>query len=198
MSDDQPNKRSWKNYLIRKDVQLPIIATNLVFLIIVAAVFLSVLLVPLYQDMLGADDPVVQQVAGRVFLVLLQRIVSAMLLIMILAAAHQLILSHRFCGPLINFAHTFEKMARGDFTRKVRLRRRDFLKPEADRVNAVLDRLNTDGRRLDEAMQQMAALVDQLNMQPNGGTSTEMIERLAEPVDACRNILSSWTIRPND
>jgi hypothetical protein len=47
---DKPDNRSWKNFLVRKDVQLPIITANLSFLAIVAIVLIAVLLSPLYYE----------------------------------------------------------------------------------------------------------------------------------------------------
>ncbi|MCB2147708.1 MAG: hypothetical protein KQI81_14620 [Deltaproteobacteria bacterium] len=61
--------------------------------------------------MLNAKDLWVQHVSGNLFLILLRRIGLAMLLILVMAAVHQMILSHRFCGPLVNFGHTFDRMA---------------------------------------------------------------------------------------
>ena len=190
---NKPDNRSWKNFLIRRDVQLPIIKANLAFLAIVTAVLIAVLLSPLYYDMLNAKDLWVQQVSGHLFLILLQRIALAMLLILIMAAAHQIILSHRFCGPLVNFGHTFDKMVQGDFSRKVHLRKKDFLKAEAARVNAIIDRLNTDGQELKARMKQMNAIVTRLKNQNLPNETEELVDSLCEPVEACWKTLSAWT-----
>lgn len=189
---DKPNHRSWKNFLIRRDVQLPIIAANLIFLGIVTVVLIAVLLSPLYHDMLKAEDLWVQHVSGNLFLILLQRIALAMLLILILAAAHQLILSHRFCGPLVNFNHTFDKMARGDFSRKVHLRKNDFLKAEAAQVNAIIDRLNIDGKSLNDNLNRIAATLSLLSLQKAPPETAELVGRLRQSVDNCREIVSTW------
>ena len=189
---DKPDNRSWKNYLVRKDVQLPIIKANLAFLAIVTAVLIAVLLSPLYYDMLNAKDLWVQHVSGNLFLILLRRIALAMLLILIMATAHQIRLSHRFCGPLVNFGHTFDKMVRGDFSRKVHLRKNDFLKAEADRVNAIIDRLNTDGQELKESMEQMAVTVTRLKKQDLPNETAKLVDSLGESVATCRKISIAW------
>ncbi len=188
---DRPNKRSWKNFLVRKDVQLPLIAANLMFLAVVTAILIVVLLSPLYYDMLNAEQVWVKNVSGNLFLILLRRLALAMLLILLLASVHQIVVSHRFCGPLVNFDHTFEKMARGDFSRKVHLRKNDFLKAEATRVNAIIDRLNADGKSLKENMDRIVAIATQLEQRPPS-ESTELVGRLASAVDACRSTLDGW------
>lgn len=186
------NHRRWKNFLIRRDVQLPIIAANLVFLGAVCAVLVAVLLSPLYHDMLKAEDLWVQHVSGNLFLILLQRITLAILLIVVLATAYQIILSHRFCGPLVNFGHTFGRMAKGDFSRKVHLRKNDFLKAEAAQVNAIIDRLNEDGKILHENFNRIAATLSLLSLQEAPPETAVLIDKLRKSVDSCRDVVSTW------
>jgi signal transduction histidine kinase len=189
---DRPNKRSWKNFLVRKDVQLPLIAANLMFLAVVTAILIVVLLSPLYYDMLNAEQLWVKNVSGNLFLILLRRLALALLLILLLASAHQIIVSHRFCGPLINFNHTFDKMARGDFSRKVHLRKNDFLKAEATRVNAILDRLNADGKNLKENVDRIDSIATQLDQRPSAAETMELVGRLRASVDDCRITMDGW------
>ncbi len=195
--NERNNQRRWKNLLIRKDVQLPIIVANLVFLGLVCVVLIVVLLSPLYHDMLNAKDLWVRHVSGGVFLILLQRIALAMLLILILATAHQVILSHRFCGPLVNFGHTFARMIAGDFSRKVHLRKNDFLKSEATQVNAIIDRLNNDGAMLGERFNQMGATLSILALQDLPPETAALVDKLQQSVDSCRDVVSSWEPTPN-
>lgn len=186
------NQRSWKNFLIRRDVQLPIIAANMIFLGLVCTVLVVVLLSPLYHDMLKGEDLWVQHVSGNLFLILLHRIALAMLLILILATGHQVLLSHRFCGPLVNFGHTFAKMAEGDFSRKVHLRKNDFLKAEAAQVNAILDRLNNDTAILSENFDHLAATLSLLSVQEVPSETAELIDNLRQSVNSCRDVVSAW------
>ena len=187
-----PNQRRWRNFLIRRDVQLPIVTTNLIFLGLTCVVLVTVLLSPLYYDLLTADEPWVQQVSGRLFLLLLQRLALAMLLILLFAAVHQVIFSHRFCGPLVNFGHTFEKMARGDFSRKIHLRKRDFLQAEAAQVNAIIDRLNADGSRLDHHLAEIAAGLSHLPAPEDSPETIERIDDLQRSLGTCREIVAGW------
>ena len=192
--EKRPNQRSWKNYLIRRDIQLPIVAANLMFLGIVIAIFIVVLLSPLYVDLLTSDEVWVQQVSGNLFLILLERVVIALALTLVLAVVHQIIFSHRFCGPLVNFGRTFEKMAQCDFSRRVLLRRKDFLKPEAERVNAVLDRVNAEGRVLQANMQHVTAVIEQLKGTALPREAAGLVAELSESSAACRRSLAAWVL----
>ena len=186
------DKRSWKKLLIRKDVQLPLVAANMAFLIFVTAILIVVLLSPLYMDMLKGNDVWTQNVSGNLFLILLRRLSLAMLLILVVASVHQIILSHRFCGPLVNFNFTFEKMIRGDFSRKVYLRKNDFLKAEAAKVNGIIDRLSADGDHLDRNLTRIAEITAQLENQSETIPSQALLEEIKRSIAACRETLSEW------
>jgi methyl-accepting chemotaxis protein len=195
---EKNNKRHWKNYLIRRDVQLPIIAANLIFLVAVLAVLIVVLLSPLYHDMLHSDDLWVQRASGGLFLILLGRISLAMLLLLVLSVIHQIVLSHRFCGPLVNFGHTFEQMAKGVFSRKVYLRKRDFLKPEAETVNRIIDRLQAEGETLNRTMDRMdETLAAMAGTSPPPETARQ-IDELTQSIGQCRALVAAWTSPPED
>lgn len=187
MTENKINHRKWKNFLIRRDVQLPIVLANLIFLAGVTLIIIAVLLSPLYHDMLQADDLWVQHVSGNLFLILLRRIAFAMVLILTAALGHQIILSHRIYGSLVNFGHTFQRMARGDFSRKVYLRKWDFLKFEADQVNAIIDHLSQDraqiGNHLDQMEQILAGMTKNIDYQSE-------IAALKQAIEASRTILT--------
>ncbi|BBO84278.1 hypothetical protein DSCO28_48440 [Desulfosarcina ovata subsp. sediminis] len=181
------DNRSWKNLPIRKDILAPLITANLILMAAIAIVLVAGLLSPLYYDMLRSEDLWVQHVSGSLFLILLQRISMAMFLILVAAAMHQLVLSNRFCGPLVNFGHTFERMARGDYSRKVHLRKRDFLKPEADQVNAIIDRLQADSDKLSIYLDQLEQTL--MRLAPDDRTTET--ESFRQTIAACRAIIAA-------
>jgi nitrogen fixation/metabolism regulation signal transduction histidine kinase len=76
------------------------------------------------------------------FLVLLDRLVIALALIFVISFIHLIVLTHRFCGPMINIKKTIQEVARGNLTRKVFLRKNDFLKEEAAILNHMIDQLS--------------------------------------------------------
>jgi hypothetical protein len=188
------NRRSWKNYVVRSDVQLPILAANLLFLIAAAVVLSLILLSPLYHDLQFAEDPWVRHVSGHLLLILLGRIALAMLLILGLATLHQIIMGHRFCGPLVNFGHTFSRMAKGDFTRKVFLRKKDFLHGEALLVNEIIDRLNADGRLLKTHLDQVTKAAEALMEARSDGETKKHLQQILQSAGICRAALDGWTI----
>lgn len=136
------NQRKLKNYLIANKTQLKIVLANLVLLVLVFAVIIFTILSPFYHDIFLMDDIYSQHYSAKFFLVLLDRLSFAFIAILLLALIHNVLANHKLCGPLVNFSKTFEKIAQGDLTRKIFLRRYDFLKSEAHQVNDMIDSLS--------------------------------------------------------
>jgi len=135
-------KRKFRNYLINKNIQFRIVFTNLVYMAIIILITAAVILSPLYRDMFLSHDMDVQYKAAQTFLTLAKRLIPALLLMFFLVFVHQILITHRICGPLVNFSHTFKSIAEGDLTRKVYLRKGDYLREECERINAMIDSLS--------------------------------------------------------
>lgn len=135
----QYNRRKVKNFLTKNDTQMRLARHNLLFLIGVMLVLIVVLLSPMYYDMQLSDQLWTQYVSANLLWRLLYRIGTAFLLIIVFAAVYQIVFTHKICGPLVNINHTYKCVIRGDLRRHVRLRRHDYLQPEAALVNRMLD-----------------------------------------------------------
>jgi len=136
------NRRHLKSYIINKDVQLKMVLINLAYVLVIIFLTLLVLLWPVLHDMFLTDDPDVQYMAAQSFLVLMKYLVPAVGVMFLLSFVHQIVFSHRILGPLVNFGHTFERIAEGDLTRKVFIRKGDYLWKESERINAMIDSLS--------------------------------------------------------
>lgn len=137
------NNRKLKNYLIKKDVQLKIAISNLMYMLLMVAVIVLTILSPLYLDIFEPIDLCNQYFSAKMFIVLLERLAFSLVVLLIIAFVHQIVLTHKFCGPLVNFVKTFKRISEGDLTRKIFLRRYDFLQNEARQVNEMLDGLSS-------------------------------------------------------
>lgn len=135
------HKRKWRNFLIRKDIQLRLVIYNLIFLLLAIGVVMATALIPLYTNFQNPENLWSQHFSAKFFLVIIDRLVLAFAGIFAVAFIFQIVITHRFAGPLINFGKTFQKITEGDLTRKIALRRKDFLHKEASQVNAMADAL---------------------------------------------------------
>ena len=135
-------RRKLRNYLINKDVQLKIAIANLLYLLLVVFIVILSILSPFFSDIFKPNDLCVQHLSAKFFIILLERLSVALAIILITAFVHQIIITHKFCGPMVNFSKTFKKISQGDLTRKVHLRRNDLLKNEASQVNKMISNLS--------------------------------------------------------
>jgi methyl-accepting chemotaxis protein len=168
-------KRKFRNYLINKDLQLRLIRNNLFYLLICVIVTVSMLLYPLIHDMMFLPDIESQYRAAQTFLLLVKWLVPAILIVLVLFMGHTIITTHRICGPLVNFTHTFDRLAQGDLTRKVYTRKGDYLKSECERINLMIDGISGIINRLFANHNQLLATLQSLNEQAK---DTEIKEKL--------------------
>jgi methyl-accepting chemotaxis protein len=136
------NHRQLKNYMIANKIHFKMMLANLILLLLVVAVIIGVVLFPFYREIFKIDDIYAQHYSAKFFIVLLERLSFALVAVFVMSLIYQMIINHKFCGPLVNFSHTFKKISQGDLTRKVYLRRHDFLKNEAAQVNDMIDFLS--------------------------------------------------------
>jgi methyl-accepting chemotaxis protein len=139
---ENPKRREFRSFFISKDLQQPIVYAHLAYILLVAVALVATVLFPLYNDMLGSNDLWTKQFSTKIFTALLERLPLAGLIITVISVFYFVILTHKFCGPLINIGKTITRISERDFTRKVYLRQGDFLKNEAKQVNAMMTTLS--------------------------------------------------------
>jgi methyl-accepting chemotaxis protein len=188
------NKRKWRNFLIRNDIQLRLAAHHLVFLLVVIGVVIVTALVPLYAGFQDSNEVLWSQYfSAKFFIVILERLMIASIGIFFFGFIYHVVVTHRFCGPLVSFGKTFQQITKGNLTRKVCLRRRDFLKHEANLVNDMLDTLSHNINDLKRYNHLLKAKIEQLNS--SGHELSGVKQNLAEIeklVDASENTLDSF------
>jgi methyl-accepting chemotaxis protein len=153
-------QRKLKNLLIDKDIQLRIIVNTLLYLAFSIIVMLSVMFYPLALDITLSNDLEVQYNAAYAFLFLVQRLIPAVIVLFILFGTHMVFVTHRICGPLENFAQTLEKIAKGDLTRRVSLRKDDYFKRKSTQINHMIDGFSSIVNKLIEDHQALIQTVD--------------------------------------
>ncbi|TFG38483.1 MAG: methyl-accepting chemotaxis protein [Syntrophobacterales bacterium] len=177
-SDD---KRSFKNYLVKKDLQLRIVLNSSLYMILIVIVTAMVVLFPLITEMVFSENMEVQYQTAQIFLTLVTWLLPAVIVVILLFIAHHIIVTHRICGPLINFSNTLKKVGEGDLTRKVYLRQGDYLKHECDEINGMIDGLSAILNQISEDQKTLISDLEGL---------TENIESLDTP-DKIRTSLNA-------
>jgi len=136
------NKRKLKNYLIKKDVQLKLIFTNLLYMFFITLITIATILFPIISLMYQPSDLEIKYQVSTFYIMIFERLPLVCVIIFILFCIHQILIAHRFLGPLTNFSNTVRKITEGDLTRKVHLRRYDFFKEDEKLINQMIDTLS--------------------------------------------------------
>ena len=196
----KPKKRVRKlhNYLIARDIQLRIVVTNFLYLCLISLVLVLVVLSPYFYDIFNKDELWVQYLSAKTFLVLLDRLIIALPLIFIISFIHLIVLTHRFCGPMINIKKTIQEVARGNFTRKVFLRTNDFLKEEAATLNHMIDQLSGNFEDLREDNTALLAMLEEkLDTGKHGEEENPFLNKVKANAVHTRNMLDKVKIDPD-
>lgn len=136
------NDRKIKNLYINKGLQFKVIITAMLYMFLVLIVTVGAILFPIIYEMLTSNDLDAQYKAAQTFLILAKRLLPCTIVLFGFFFLHLTIITHRICGPLMNFTATFSRMATGDLTRKIQLRKGDYLKRECDQINIMIDGLS--------------------------------------------------------
>ena len=189
------NQRRLKNYFVANKIHFRMMLANLALMLMVFAVVIGAVLYPFYHEIFRIEDIYAQHYSAKFFIVLLDRLSIALIAVLLISLIYQMIINHKFCGPLVNFSHTFKKIIQGDFTRKVYLRRHDFLKNEAAQVNDMIDSLSDhimtikkDHDLLIKALEEAAAGEMTLDEYQN------VLNSLKEKADICQKHLSVFKL----
>jgi methyl-accepting chemotaxis protein len=118
------------------------IVAHLAFILLVVVALIATVLSPLYTDIFKTGDLWVKHFSAKMFIVLLERLSIASLFIVVISFFYFILFTHKFCGPLVNMGRTIARISERDFTRKVYLRKGDFLKNEAKQINAMTKALS--------------------------------------------------------
>ena len=191
----QANRRLLKNYLIVNKFHFKLLIINLIYVLLIFGVIIGVVLFPFYRDIFKISDIYAQHFSATFFIALLDRLSIALLLLFAFSILYQVMINHKFCGPLVNLSNTFKKISEGDLTRKIFLRRHDFLKNEAAQVNDMIDSLSgfitilkKDHDRLLFALKDIPGAVTTQEEYQN------LVEKLKKQADICNRQLSKFKI----
>jgi methyl-accepting chemotaxis protein len=189
------HRRKIRSYFINKRIQLRIALTNLMYMILVVSVVVLSILAPFYFDIFQPSELCRQYLSAKIFIVLLERLAVAVGVLLLVAFIHQIIMSHKFCGPLVNFVHSFKTVSKGDLTRRIYLRRYDFLNDEARHLNEMIDGLS---KQIADIKKENKMLVSNLEEAANPGASQSInssaLRDAQKHAAACRQLLANFKL----
>lgn len=168
-------KRKLSNYIVDRELQIRIIAGSLIFMLAAIIVTLTIILYPLFRDMFSSDLDTQYQ-AAQTFLILVKRIVPAVILLLLLFVIHLITVTHRICGPLVNFRHTFLKLKQGNLSRRIYLRQGDYLRKECELINGMIDGLSDIVSRIMENQKKLISDLEDMISKTHDLDTKEKLE----------------------
>jgi len=153
------NKRQFKSFFLNKKQLAVVIVTTVYFGLSLIAVT-AVVIAPSYSDIYQSNDELAKLKAAKDFILLSEKLAIAFAAIFVLTIVPLILVTHRIFGPLINFSNVFKRVADGDLTARVNLRRGDLLKSEALLANHMFQFL---AMSISEVKEQNNHLVTTLN-----------------------------------
>jgi methyl-accepting chemotaxis protein len=172
------NQRKLRNYLFVNKAQMTLGISHLILLLLMFGIMIVTILSPLYTVIFQSEDVYVQHMSSEIFLLMLQRSALSFGILLVIIVLHQVFFVHKICGPLVSFKHTLDRLERGDFTRRVYLRRNDFFKAEARQLNEMMGNISALVRDLREHQKRIAAALEKASA--SGDRTREMDDILAE------------------
>ena len=136
------NHRKFRNFFISKEIQRPMAIVHLAYIVLIATALIATVLSPFYLDIFKAGDLWEKHFSAKLFIILLERLSIASLIIAVISFLHFITFTHKFCGPLVNIRRTIGRISERDFTRKIYLRKGDFLVTEAQQINDMMQALS--------------------------------------------------------
>src|SRR3990172_10079991 len=105
-------QRKLRNFIINKDLQFRIVAGSFIFMMAAILITLGVAVSPTVRDMFSTD-PDLQYLSAQTFILLIKRLLPAVIILLVLHAAHLILITHKILGPLVNFSHSFSDLKQG-------------------------------------------------------------------------------------
>ena len=137
----QPHRR--RRYFIKSGLQIRYLRLILLAIILptfLLAVCLYYLIFYLMAEQLGIPESIaynITPVLNKINIILL----IGLPVISILLLFWGLVISHRIAGPVYRLEQDLKKIAEGDFSLRIKLRKKDELTSIAEGINKVLDKI---------------------------------------------------------
>lgn len=134
--------------VIVDNIQYRLLIAGIIYFATVVLVFACGVFVPVIVQLEKGGASYEAMEAAQQFLVLHERVWPPLILAFALLIVHSVLTSHRIAGPLFRIRAVLKTVGGGDLTQKIKLRKKDFLKKDADTVNAMIDSLREKIERL--------------------------------------------------
>lgn len=126
-----------RKVIIRPAYQIRLALTVFLYIVLYSVVLGGILFYPLYSGMESASSTEEQIVYSEVLLYLHRTFWPGFFVIAVIAGVHAIYASHRLVGPVYRFDRTLRSLIDGDYSLRIKIRKKDEFKE----VEALLNEL---------------------------------------------------------
>jgi len=190
-----------KNILIQRGLQFKYLIILLGTIVIVTAL---IILTVYFAYWSLSNDMLIEQQTGRALSYFFSNIKMLLIfelpIILIVAGFISIVLSHRIAGPIYHVQKVARKIARGDLTTNVHLRRDDELKNLSAAFNSVIDNMHLLVTKDKKLIYELSQLTDTLYLnlkdrKINEEEALAMIRKLNNLVGELKALILQYKIK---
>jgi len=183
-----------KQYLVSGKIQIKYALLTVLLLTIYTLMLLTAIFAP-YVIAIFSDLPLQQKAeAAEVILLLHGRIWPGIGLIIVLCGIYSTFITHKLAGPIYAIKKAVNKIAKGDLTLRIRLRKGDDLQDLADSINLMTDNTQMLIVKIKEEFKEVSACIDELEKELSAGKrpGTELAQRMKDGEKKIDNLLNEF------
>jgi methyl-accepting chemotaxis protein len=158
---------SRRRYLIKPDFQLRLALNIFIFVVFYSLVFGIFIFYPLYMEMQSSESFADQVRLSEITLYLHKRVWVGLIMVGVMAGVHAIFYSHRLVGPVYRFEKMIGELLVGNYTIRIKIRKRDELKEIERLLNRLADVLehlrNTDLRLHEDIRRKLESVYEMLD-----------------------------------
>lgn len=138
---------SRRRVLIKPAYQLKLALTLFIYVAVYSIILAFIIFYPLYTELASIANVERQAVISEMVLYLHKRVWPGLFLVAFLAAVHGIFSSHRMVGPAYRFEKMLEELVRGNYSHRIKIRKRDDFKEIETLLNRLAEKIEMSRRR---------------------------------------------------
>ncbi len=168
-----------RKFLINRDVQFTLLFSSIFNIFLFLTVVGAALFIPLFVELeKGSGSLEFRQATAEIILYLHANFWPAALFSLVLIGLLSVRTSHRIVGPLYKITLAIESLKNGRLPKSVRGRDGDFLAPEIDATNQMLDILRMRVTEIQAAQAELNDAIAQCHNIIGHASTEEIIQRM--------------------
>lgn len=168
-----------RRFVINRSLQYSLLFISMLYVILFLAVVGASLFIPLMVELGKADEFSEKSLqAANLILYLHSNFWPAVLLSLIFIGLHSVRTSHRIAGPFYRLNSVFRAMKEGNLPRPIQLRRSDYLFPEIELFNQMIEKFRGKVTEIQGLQAKLSEAISECSEVNSRASKEEIIEHI--------------------